>query len=197
MEQFGSIINKYVAEVVPLQDNSEGSSIPAQCAYYFNLLTMRPNIKRIVEIGFNVGLSAASFLATRPDIEVISIDICSHDYVLKIKKVLDSYFPGRHTLICGDSTAAVPMLKRFFNGFAPVDLFFVDGYHCEPVPRLDILNSLEWCGPDSLIIIDDVCPTHGSEGVVQAVISCAEEKKIAIIEHIINGDRGWVLAKKL
>jgi predicted O-methyltransferase YrrM len=197
MEQFGQIMNKYVNEILPLQDNSEGSSIPKQCEYYFELLQKNTNIKRIVEIGFNIGLSAASFLASRPDIEVISIDICSHDYVLKIKKVLDSYFPGRHTLICGDSTTAVPMLKRFFNGFVPVDLFFVDGYHRDPVPRLDILNALEWCGPDSFIIIDDVCPTHGSEGVVQAVISCAEEKKINIIQHIMCADRGWVLAKKL
>lgn len=197
MEQYAEKINTYVAEVAPLQDNSEGSSVGEQYTYYYNLLTSKPHIKRIVEIGFNIGLSACSFLAARPDIEVISIDIFSHDYVVKIKKVLDKHFPGRHSLICGDSVTTVPMLRRFFAGFEAVDLFFVDGWHKDPVPRLDILNALEWCNESSLIIVDDICPAHGSEGVIQGLISVLEEKKMALLEHKIAGDRGWVLCKKL
>lgn len=190
-------IHQYLRDIIHLQDDSEGSSIPNQIEYYYNLLQSRPHIKRIVEIGFNAGISAVAFLASRPDIEVISIDICSHDYVLKIKKVVDKYFPGRHTLICGDSTAAVPMLRRFFDGFAPVDLFFIDGWHKEPVPRIDLKNALEWCGPESHIIVNDVCPMHGSDGVIQAVMDGIEQNKIAVIEHATAGDRGWVLCRKI
>lgn len=196
MDKFFETFISYVKEVQPIQDDSEGSSVRNQCAYYYELLMSKPHIKRIVEIGFNSGISATAFLASRPDIEVISIDICSHDYIIKIKKVVDKYFPGRHTLVCGDSTQAVPMLRRFFEGFKPVDLFFIDGWHKEPVPRIDLQNALEWCGPDSLIIVDDVCPMHGSEGVVQAVADFLEQRKIDVIEHKMSADRGWMLCKK-
>jgi predicted O-methyltransferase YrrM len=197
MDLFRAKMNNYLEEAAPLQDNSEGSSVPQQCMYYYDLLTKYPHIKRIVEIGFNVGISAAAFLSVRPDIEVISFDICSHDYVFKIKNVLDKHFPDRHTLIYGDSTKVVPMLRRFFDGFKPVDLFFVDGWHKEPVPRLDIMNALEWCNSESLLMVDDVCPAHGSEGVVQAVLDCATQKKIEIIDHLMYQDRGWVICKKI
>ena len=197
MTTFIDKINKYLQTVSPMQDNSEGSAIGEQIGYYHNFLLANPHVKRVVEIGFNAGLSAAAFLATRDDIEVISFDIGIHDYVIKIKKELDKQFPGRHTLVIGDSKDALPMLNRFFDVTkAPVDVFFVDGDHRAPMPLIDIKNALKWLGPDGTLIVDDICEAHGGQGVNQAIDECVRSGLITIVEILQARDRGWGVFKK-
>lgn len=197
MASFIDKMNTYLQTVVPMQDNSEGSAIGEQIGYYHNFLMANPHVKRIVEIGFNVGLSAAAFLASRDDIEVISFDIGIHDYVVKIKKVLDKQFPGRHTLVIGDSKDALPLLNRFFDvSKTPVDVFFVDGDHRAPMPLIDIKNALNWLGPQGTLIVDDICEAHGGEGVNQAIEQCLNEGLITKIEILQCRDRGWGVFKK-
>lgn len=192
MDTFPDKIQNYISKVVNLQDNSEGSAIPEQLSYYYTLLKTYPHIKRIVEIGFNAGLSAAAFLASRDDISVISFDICSHDYVINIKREIDKHFPGRHTLIIGDSKEALPMLNKFFSIESnPVDLFFVDGDHRDPMPLIDIENALKWLSPNSLLIVDDMCELHGNQGVNQAIDKCIKDGKLTILDHRLARDRGW------
>ncbi len=197
MTEFTKTINTYLNSITDLQDNSEGSAIPEQIGYYYTLLQNNTHIKRIVEIGFNAGLSAATFLACRDDIQVISFDIGSHEYVLKIKNELDKLFPGRHSLIIGNSKDALPMINNFFNtSQQPVDLFFVDGDHRDPMPLIDIENALKWIGPQGILIVDDICETHGSAGVNQAVQKYLNEKKIVLLDHKLTRDRGWGVFQK-
>lgn len=189
-----SALNAFIADI-NYADQPEGSSVPEQVHYYFELLHKNPSIKNIIEIGFNLGISAAAFLAARPDTHVVSIDIGAHNYVLPAKRNIDKHFPGRHSLVVGDSTAALPFLQTFF-GARPVDLFMIDGYHVEPVPRIDLSNALAWCGPETYIIVDDVCATYGEEGVNQAVRDNISAGTVSFIEHKSAADRGWVLLKR-
>lgn len=198
-------INSFISSI-DYANQAEGSSIPEQVHYYIELLHKNPSIKRIVEIGFNLGVSAAAFLAARPDIQVVSIDIGAHAYVLPAKRNIDRHFPGRHSLVIGDSTAAVPFLHGFFNvagsganagtSANAVDLFMIDGYHVEPVPRIDLSNALAWCGPETYIIVDDVCATYGGEGVNAAVRDALSAGTVQFVEHKSAQDRGWVLLKR-
>lgn len=188
-------INAFI-ESIDYADQPEGSSIPEQVEYYQELLLNNPSIKRVVEIGFNLGISAAAFLSARNDVHVVSIDIGAHAYVLPAKRHIDAHFPGRHSLIIGDSTAAVPFLHEFFrSGAKPVDLFMIDGYHVDPVPRIDLNNALAWCGPDTCILVDDVCDAWGLEGVNDAVHDAIRDRKVQLLDHRFAGDRGWVLLK--
>ena len=188
-------INSFISSI-DYADQPEGSSIPEQIQYYLELLHKNPSIKRIVEIGFNLGISAAAFLAARPDTHVVSIDIGAHAYVLPAKRNIDKHFPGRHSLVVGDSTTTVPFLHGFFNNPNPVDLFMIDGYHVEPVPRIDLSNALVWCGPETYIIVDDVCATYGGEGVNDAVRDALSAGTVKFVEHKSAQDRGWVLLKR-
>jgi predicted O-methyltransferase YrrM len=188
------LINSFLQKI-DYADQPEGSSIPQQIVYYIEFLLRNPHIKTVVEIGFNLGVSAAAFLAARPDIHVLSVDIGAHTYVLAGKRNIDAHFPGRHTLVIGDSTTTVPFLHTFF-GQKKVDLFMVDGYHVEPTPRIDLSNALAWCGPESYIIVDDVCEAWGNEGVNQALRDAIAAGSVEFIEHKTAADRGWALLKR-
>ena len=186
-------LNAFMADIT-YNDGSEGSSVPDQIEYYTNLIQNNLNIKTVLEIGFNAGISAAAFLAARPDIQVVSLDIGYHIHVLNAKIIIDKNFPGRHTLIIGDSTTTLPFLEGIF-GARPVDLIMIDGGHIRPVPKLDLENSLHWCGPETLILFDDVCETYGNLGVNEAVKEAIDTKKVVFLDHKLSGDRGWALLK--
>ena len=195
MEDTIAQINSFFNNIT-YNDNSEGSSVPEQINYYINLIKSNPNIKTVLEIGFNLGISAAAFLAARPDIRVVSLDIGHHLYVLAAKQNIDAHFPGRHSLVIGDSTKMLPLLRDYF-GARPIDLIMIDGGHVRPIPKIDLENCLEWCGPHTFIIFDDVCEAHGSQGVNEAVAEAIETKRVVFLEHKMSGDRGWALLKKV
>jgi predicted O-methyltransferase YrrM len=186
-------LDAFMADIT-YNDGSEGSSVPDQMTYYIDLIQNNLNIKTVLEIGFNAGISAAAFLAARPDIQVVSLDIGYHTYVLNAKINIDKHFPERHTLIIGDSTTTLPFLGKIF-GTRPVDLIMIDGGHIRPVPKIDLENCLEWCGPHTFIIVDDVCKEYGDMGVNEAVAEAIDTKKVVFLEHKMSGDRGWALLK--
>ncbi len=177
---------KYLEKVKDYEKESEGSSIQEQVEYYYDLLSLYPNIKQVFEIGMNMGISTASFLSVRPDIYVTSVDICSHDYVDQCKQELDKQFPNRHVLHKGNSIMVVPQLPP-----AKYDLILVDGNHEAPYPLQDMLNVLRFCHEETFIILDDMCETFGKKGIYQAVNQLVEEKKIVLIEHVTAKNRGW------
>ena len=124
--------------------------------------------KSIMEIGFNGGHSALLFLSiTPPDTKVVSFDLGEYAYVFAGKRYIDSVFPGRHTLVTGDSTATIPnyeeqIAHRLKNpATAPplkFDLIFIDGGHQDDIPLKDILNSQRLARNDTTVVaIDDIC----------------------------------------
>jgi len=124
--------------------------------------------KSIMEIGFNAGHSALLFLAiTPPETKVVSFDLGEYAYVFAAKRYIDSVFPGRHTLVTGDSTTTVvkyeeQVAHRMKNPLtAPplrFDFIFIDGGHERDIPLKDILNSQRLAaGPHTIVVIDDIC----------------------------------------
>lgn len=119
----------------------------------------RTNSRLIGEIGFNAGFSAQAFLNASPDSHVISFDLVQHSYTKVAKKLVDASFPGRHTLIKGNSTKTVPEFKRQNPGMT-FDLVFIDGGHEYEVARADIQNMLPLCHSKTAVIIDDLTPWY-------------------------------------
>ncbi len=186
-------INAFISSI-DYADQPEGSSIPEQILYYFDLLERNLRIKTVVEIGFNLGISAAAFLSSRSDVSVVSVDIGIHGYVLPAKRNIDRHFPNRHTLVIGDSATTIPFLHNFF-GSKTVDLFMIDGDHREPAPEVDLANALSWCSEETYIIVDDVL--EGNLGVIAAVEAAIAANRVKLIERRMTRDRGWALLQRV
>jgi hypothetical protein len=108
---------------------------------------------RIMEIGFNGGHSAELFLRNFPDAQVVSFDLGSHPYVPLAKQLIDKHYPGRHTLILGDSAKTVPSYAG-----EPFDAIFIDGGHELEEAAADLRNCARLCGErgnPGVVLMDD------------------------------------------
>lgn len=189
------LFQAWLAQNPDLKDQ-EGSCNPGQIDFFWAFLRQQTEIKNILEIGFNSGLSAAAFLEARSDIRLVSVDIGVHTYVLRAKQWLERLFPGRHMLVIGDSLDVLPQMEHRFPGFVP-DLVWVDGGHDGDVPYMDICNACKLVGKTGLILVDDVQPHHVA--VCNGVNRALKEKKVALVGQWATQDqsRGWALLKKL
>jgi predicted O-methyltransferase YrrM len=133
-----------------------------QGAWFARLLADNTAITRIAEIGFNAGHSSCLFLGAREDVTVVSFDLGLHGYVTRAKQYVDQTFPGRHTLVLGDSRDTLPRY-RADHPDTLFDLAFVDGGHDYDVARADLAHILPMIRPSGLIVMDDVTPwkTYG------------------------------------
>jgi hypothetical protein len=171
---------------------TEGGIGPDEINYLIDFLKKETGIKTILEIGFNSGISTMAFLAARPDLTVISVDIGSHDYVLQAKEWIDQEFPNRHMLIIGDSTTVLPQLLNQFTMYKP-DMIFVDGNHDGEYPKKDIYNSIALAHPDTFIIIDDVVPWM--KDIHSAIDQFVQSSMLQIIDHKESDIWGWTVCK--
>jgi len=95
------------------------------------------------EVGFNGGHSAASVLAARPGVDVLSFDLAVFPYSNSTAKLLSDLYMERFKLVRGDSTTTIPAyvesMKRSGN---PVtcDVMFIDGGHMKEVFLADLGN---------------------------------------------------------
>jgi len=122
-------------------------------------LTSAPNI-RVMEIGFNAGHSAETFLKHNPTLSLVSFDIGLHGYMRTGKDYIDATYPGRHTLIIGDSTKSVPAYIASHPG-SKFDIIFIDGGHEYGVSKADMINSMLLAHENTIIIMDDTTYTPG------------------------------------
>ena len=177
-EKAFAIFKSYIDEMLKInvyEEIEDGSHID-QCKYFMNLLICKPTIKIVLEIGFNTGVSAASFLSTREDVYVISVDIGVHKYVHDCKKLINQHFPGRHTLLIGDSKKIIPELIKL--GEIVPDLIFIDGDHVAPTPLIDARNCLAMANKDTILVMDDTNLINGWAGVLQAMCELIQNKEI-------------------
>ena len=110
-----------------------------------------------MEIGFNAGHSADTFLHYNTELRLTSFDLGEHPYVLTAKEYIDKTYPNRHTLVLGNSTLTVPLSTDKF------DLIFIDGGHDYEIAQADISNCMKLADKDTLVIIDDTIYTRGWE----------------------------------
>jgi predicted O-methyltransferase YrrM len=111
----------------------------------------------IGEIGLNAGLSSHAFLNASPDTKVISFDHGDYTYCYEAKSIIDREYPGRHSLVIGDSTKTIP---EFADKNYPMqfDLVFIDGGHAYRIAHADLMNMRRLSGPETIVIMDDLCP---------------------------------------
>jgi predicted O-methyltransferase YrrM len=131
---------------------TEGSSPPEQLLF---LARAAQRARLVGEIGFNAGFSTYAFL--NANTQVVSFDLAEHTSVKAVKKLMDTRFPGRHTLICGDSRNTVPEFKAR-NPDLRFDLVFIDGGHDYEVAKADIVNMRPLCTENTVVIMDDLTP---------------------------------------
>jgi predicted O-methyltransferase YrrM len=152
-----------------------------QATFFRRLLAKDPTITKILEVGFNAGHSSYLFLSARPDVTVVSFDLGAHRYVARAKAFLDMKFPGRHTLVLGDSREMVPRYQADHES-AAFDLTFIDGGHEYEVAIADIRNCQAMAKPSGLVVMDDLqqWQTWG----VGPVRAWSEAKQLGMIEEL-------------
>ena len=169
-----------------------GSINQAQQGFIFRFLQEHPEIKNILETGFHVGLSAAIMMEAREDIRVVSSDIFWFDYTRRAKLLLDIHYPGRNTLLAGNSVNTLPTFFNTFPSYSP-DFVFIDGGHERPVPYIDLYHILNHIKASTPVMIDDYCQEHGQHGVIEGVNRFIELKILEKVQIYKSEDRGWVL----
>ena len=123
---------------------------------YDNKLILRNNFfnivkdaKNILEIGLNGGHSMAIFLLSNPKLEVLSFDICQHNYV----KDIANYYKNKYNFnfVEGDSLITV----KEYNNDKKYDIIHIDGGHYEKCVINDLINCKKFAHKDTLMIFDD------------------------------------------
>jgi FkbM family methyltransferase len=151
--------------------------------------------RSIMEIGFNTGHSALLFLAiTPPETKVVSFDLGEYAHVFAAKRYIDKHFPGRHTLVTGDSTQTIPnyeeqVAHRMKSKNPPpltFDFIFVDGGHQNDIPEKDLINSYRLITDENNVVaIDDISrdPSRQMHYTIQPTKAWADMVKMGIIRE--------------
>lgn len=173
--------------------------------HYLIGLTQRSNARLIGETGFNAGFSSYAFLKTDPEIKVTSFDLGEHKYVKAAKEFIDEKFPGRHTLIYGDSKESLSKFARE-NRDTRFDLVFIDGGHDYETAKSDIVNFRPLCTEKTVVVMDDLNPWFPwGRGPTQAWTEAIQEG-LVIQEELIKdgkqidkieppGERIWAIGR--
>ena len=150
-------LNNYLASsgVTSIEGSSYGS--PEQVKDLISLTT-KPNLK-VMEIGFNAGHSAVTFLQNNKDLTLTSFDLGEHSYCKIAKEYVDALYPTRHTLIIGDSTISVPTYVRNHKD-ERFDIIFIDGGHEYKIAKADMENCFKLAHKDTIVILDDTIFTR-------------------------------------
>lgn len=114
-----------------------------------NLMTLAKPARNILEIGFNAGHSALLFLLSNPLSNLTVVDLLNHPYAQDCFDYLNTEFPGRLHLICGDSRTVLESLAG-----QVFDLIHLDGGK-ELTITSDLSLTRGLAAPDHVIVIDD------------------------------------------
>ena len=119
-----------------------------------NLFNYSQKARSIMEIGFNAGHSSLLYLVANPASTIQIFDLGEHKYTRPCFEYLSSQFPNRMKIEFGDSRQTVPAYISKNTGRV-FDMIHVDGGHTEPIVRADILNTLQLCDYNTVVISDD------------------------------------------
>ena len=108
--------------------------------------------KRLLEIGFNAGHSALTYLYTNPSAEYVGIDLAYRPYTTEAIRWLKERYGERFSLHVGDSTEVLPRIESEIGKF---DVIHVDGGHTFDVAFADIWNCYRCLDDRGILIVDD------------------------------------------
>jgi predicted O-methyltransferase YrrM len=132
--------------------------------------------KQMLEIGFNIGYSAATWLSSGIDILIV-IDIGNHvDTLPAIRKTAHTFSDKKVYWWIGDSTS--DQAKDL--DIEHIDIAFIDGEHTYNAALSDSYLSIYY-GADWLVY-DDVIENH-SNGIDRAVDKLRLDGKIEVVKH--------------
>ena len=172
---------------------------------YLAGIAAAPEVKLIAEIGFNCGFSSYTFLAANTRSLVWSFDLAKFTYTAPAKQHVDQVFPGRHTLVQGNSVLTVPAFSRM-NPLLRFDLIFIDGGHTYETAKSDLVNMRSLATAETILVMDDITPwrPHGI-GPTRAWLEAIDEG--LVIQHQLikeglpatviepPGDRSWAIGR--
>lgn len=117
----------------------------------YNIYRLAKSAENIMEIGFNTGFSVLLYLIANDTSKIQLFDIGEYDYCRECYEYLDTQFPGRLSIVWGDSRETIPI----FSTHIKYDLIHIDGGHESNIVIRDILNCQKLASSDTVVIIDD------------------------------------------
>ncbi len=167
---------------------SEGSASPEELEFMMGLIN-HSGARFIGETGFNMGFSSCAFLGVVSKTEVVSFDTGYREYVQSAKESIDRKFPGRHTLIYGDSKETLPKFLKDHPDFR-FDYVFIDGGHDYKTAKADIVNFRKLSSVKTIVIMDDLVPwLPWGVGPTKAWKEAVDEGLISQNQLYIDGKR--------
>lgn len=118
--------------------------------------------KSLLEIGFNAGHSALTYLYTNPNGRYVGIDLASRRYELASAEWFKKHYGDRFVLHAGDSTKVLPEIEDQIGQFEAIH---VDGGHTFEVAFTDIWNCYRRLSYTGVMIVDD----RPAEDVARAI----------------------------
>lgn len=116
-----------------------------------SLFVLYENADRILEIGFNAGHSCLLALLANASSQVVAFDLAEHAYTQPCAELLQQEFPGRLTLVAGNSLWTVPNWPHG-GSYAVVH---VDGAHDPLFVDRDFRNVYPLLAPKGCVVFDD------------------------------------------
>lgn len=131
--------------------NMSGPPLQQLRTKQINLYSAAGASENIIEIGFNAGHSCLLFLMANPRAKVVCFDICEHAYTVPCFEYLSAIFPGRLTLIKGDSRNTLPA----YQTLTKFDMAHIDGAHDKEIADADFKHTYPMVRDGGLIVWDD------------------------------------------
>lgn len=156
--------------------SSEGYWSTTECVQVAKDIISRTSSRTMLEIGFNIGYSASTWLENGID-HLIVLDIGTHaDTLPAIKATALHYKPKRVQWWIGDSTSS----EAKELDIPKIDIAFIDGEHTYRAAMSDSLTSIAY-GADWLVY-DDAIEGHPN-GIYKAIIDLERDNKIRVIKR--------------
>lgn len=181
---------------VPLIEINSHTDIPSgitqQNQYFINLLDKYTNIKKIAEIGFNLGHSTAVFLKARSDIVVVSFDSMFNWWNWIGKNYFSENYPNRHRLVDGHPLITVPQFVAQKRNLK-FDCIFINGMHDYHNAIGNLFNMQKLATPNTILIMNNIQLAE-----VNAVWEkCKTKGLIEELEKLfpLNSSYGWAVGR--
>lgn len=201
----GTRMRAVFREVMLMGDDLfEGGASVTQVCYLLHL-ARSIGARTIVEVGFNVGFSSLGFLEASPNTRVVSFELNRRPCVDTAKTFIDSHYPGRHTLVIGDSRETLPLFASDPDG-GVADLVLVDGGHDYDLVTSDIRNAAHLARDNAVVVVDDLTPWYPwGRGPTRAWQEAIEDGRVTPLEIVADGipvdtvegpgDRCWAVGR--